>query len=105
MFTFVFVSHKIFLVGLYSAPSPAAPGGNCPPPLLRLVKAKFHYMGPTGPARTRTDFVGDPHGPNGVSRRPGPQKSPCVSGRARVVEFSYYATVLNAGCVCVWSVR
>ena len=39
-----------------------------------LLKAKFHYTGPTEPARTRTDFVGDPHGPNGVSRRPGPQK-------------------------------
>jgi len=56
------------------------------------IKAKFHYTGPTGPDRTRatrTDFVGDPHGPNGLSRRPGPQKSPCGSGRARVVEFSY----------------
>ena len=46
-------------------------------------KAKFHYTGPTRPARTRTDFVGDPHGPNGVSRRPGPHKSPCGSGRVR----------------------
>ena len=53
------------------------------------IKAKFHYTGPMGP--DRTDFVGDPHGPNGVSRRPGPQKSPCGSGRfrsGRVVEFS-----------------
>jgi len=49
-------------------------------------KAKFHYTGPTGPDRTRAD----PHGPNGVSRRPGPQKSPVGSGRARVVEFSLY---------------
>ena len=39
-----------------------------------LVKAKFHYTGPTGPARTRAD----PHGlcrrparTNGVSRRSG----------------------------------
>ena len=53
------------------------------------LKAKFHYTGPTGPDRTRPDFVGDPHGPNGVSRRPGPQKSPCGSGLALVVEFSY----------------
>jgi len=75
-------------------------GGACTQPALlttermarRLVKATFYYTGPTGPARTRTDFVGDPHGPNGVSRRrPGPQKSPCGSGRARVVECSYYA--------------
>ena len=39
-----------------------------------LFKAKFHYTDPTGPARTPTDFVGDPHRPNGVSRRSGPQK-------------------------------
>jgi len=38
------------------------------------VKAKFHYTGPTGPDQTRPDFVGDPRGPNGISRRPGPQK-------------------------------
>jgi len=68
----------------------------------RRVKAKFHYTGPTGPARTRTDFVGDPHGPNGVSRRPGPQKSPCGSGRARVVEFSYNACTTRSDTVrCV----
>jgi len=46
--------------------------------------------------RTRTDFVGDPHGPNGVSPqkksvrvRSGPVgfvSGPC---RVRVVEFSY----------------
>jgi len=54
---------------------------------VRCLKAKFHYTGPTGPARTlsqtRTDpteFLGDP----------GRKKSPCGSGRVRVVEFSYY---------------
>ena len=47
------------------------------------------YIPLHGPDRTRTDFVGHPHGPNGVSRRPGPQTSPCGSVRARVVEFSY----------------
>ena len=50
----------------------------------RQIKAKFHYTGPTGPARTRA--------------RPGPQTRvsdkirglcPVGSGRARVVEFSY----------------
>ena len=50
--------------------------GYSQPTYTKLVqsafKAKFHYTDPTGPARTRTDFVGDPHGPNGVSRRPGP---------------------------------
>jgi len=57
------------------------PGG------LELVIAKLHYTDPTAPGSptksahvvgyelnsttlTRTDFVGDPHGPNGVS----PQK-------------------------------
>ena len=55
--------------------APGAPDGTI------LDTAKFHY---TDPTRTRTDFVSDPHGPNGVS----PQKSPCGSGRVRVVEFS-----------------
>jgi len=73
-----------------------------PPPVScnsLSLKAKFHYTGPTptGPARTRTDFVGDPHGPNGVSRRPRPQKSTRGSGRARVVEFSYYSTYIYVG--------
>ena len=43
-----------------------------------------------GPART----LSETRGPNGISRRPEPQKSPCgsgQSGRARVVEFSYNA--------------
>ena len=39
-----------------------------------LVIAKFHYTGRTGAARTRTDFVGDPHGPNGVLGDPGRKK-------------------------------
>jgi len=46
------------------------------------VIAKFHYTGPTGPDRTRTDprgpertgtdFVGDPHGPTEFLGDPGP---------------------------------
>jgi len=56
---------------------------------LRLNSITRARPDPRGPARTRTDFVGDTHGPNGVSRRPGPQKSPCGSGRVRVLEFSY----------------
>ena len=57
--------------------------------VVSAVKAKFHYTCPTGPARTRTDFFA----------RPGPQtlvsdkvRGLCLvgSGRARVVEFSYY---------------
>jgi len=55
------------------------------------LKAKFHYTGPTGPDRTRTDFFA----------RRGPQtrvsdkvRGLCLvgSGRARVVEFSYNCT-------------
>jgi len=48
------------------------------------VIAKFHYTGPIGPDQTKSaDFVGDPRGPNG----------PSGSGRARLVEFSYYGTL------------
>jgi len=63
--------------------------------LVRLIIAKFHYTGPTGPARNRTD-------PHGLCRRPArTQRSfaakkvragPCGSGRVRVVEFSYKLT-------------
>jgi len=44
-----------------------------------LLKAKFHYTGPTGPARTRADFFA----------RPRPQTRVSDKVRARVVEFSY----------------
>ena len=54
----------------------------------RCVKAKFHYTGPIGPALTRTDFVGDPHGPTEFLGDPG-RSGPCGSARVRVVEFSY----------------
>ena len=36
-----------------------------------VLKATFHYTDPTGPARTRTDFVGDPHGPTEFLGDPG----------------------------------
>jgi len=36
-----------------------------------LLLAKFHYTGPTGPDRTRTNFVGDPHGPTEFLGDPG----------------------------------
>ena len=62
------------------------------------LKAKFHYTGPTGPDRTRTD-------PHGLCRRPARTQLSFAetraakkvragsvgSGRARVVEFSYNA--------------
>ena len=41
-------------------------------PAPRSVIAKFHYTGPTGPERTGTDFVGDPHGPTEFLGDPGP---------------------------------
>jgi len=58
-----------------------------------LIKAKFHYTGPTGPARTRTDFFARP-GPQ--TRVSGKVSGLCLvgSGRARVVEFSYYGATL-----------
>jgi len=40
------------------------------------IQAKFHYTGPTGPDRTRTDFVGDPHGPTEFLGDPG-RSGPC----------------------------
>ena len=46
----------------------------------QLFIAKFHYTGPTGPARTF--FAAR------VSERV--RAGPCGSGRARVVEFSLY---------------
>jgi len=53
--------------------------------ILRLNSTTRARPDPHGlcrrPARTQRSFSG----------RPGPQKSPCGSGRARVVEFSYYA--------------
>ena len=54
------------------------------------VCAKFHYTGPTGPDRTRTDFVGDPHGTQRSFSNS--RVGPCGSDRARVVEFSYNET-------------
>jgi len=67
----------------------------------RAVIAKCHYTDPTGPVRTRTD----PHGPARTlsETRTGPTEflgdpgrkkvraCPVGSGRARVVEFSYYS--------------
>ena len=70
--------------------------------MVRRIKAKFHYTGPTRPDRTRADT----HGPTGTLSEtrtdpteflgdPGRKKvraGPVGSGRARVVEFSYYYT-------------
>jgi len=52
------------------------------------VRAKFHYTDPTGPARTLSATRTDP-----TEFRP--KKSPCGSGRVRVVEFSYKRARFN----------
>ena len=52
------------------------------------VIAKFHYTGPTGPARTRTDFFAARVSEKLRWVRAGVRQSPCGSGRVRVVEFS-----------------
>ena len=59
------------------------------PTAPRCLKAKFHYTGPTGPARTRTDFFARPRPQTRVFDK---VRRLCLvgSGRARVVEFSYY---------------
>jgi len=64
--------------------------------------AKFHYTGPTGPDRTRTDFFAARVSEKLRWVRVGLQQSPCGSvrvragpvgsGRARVVEFGLYTT-------------
>jgi len=54
---------------------------------------KFHYTGPTGPDQTKSaDFVGDPGLRSGSREKV--RAGPCGSGRARVVEFSLYATCM-----------
>ena len=55
-----------------------------------LFIAKFHYTGPTGPDRTRTDFFAARVSEKLRWVRAGLRQSPCGSGRVRVVEFSYY---------------
>ena len=56
---------------------------------IRLLIAKFHYTGPTGPARTRKDFFAARVSEKLRWVRAGPRGS----GRARVVEFSLYHTI------------
>jgi len=55
------------------------------------IIAKFHYTGPTGPARTRTD-PNDPDRRETPLVRAGLRQCPCGSGRASVVEFSLNET-------------
>jgi len=57
----------------------------------RKVKAKFHYTGPTGSARTLSETRTDPTEFLGDPGRKKARSGPRGSGRARVVEFSYYA--------------
>ena len=67
-----------------------ASGGRCESGIwLHLVIAKFHCTGPTGPART---FLRPGSPRNSVGSVRVSDKSPCGSGRARLVECSLYAT-------------
>ena len=69
-----------------------------------FVASKFHYTGPTGPDRTRTDFFAARVSEKLRWVRAGLRQSPCGSvrvrarpvgsGRARVVEFSLKQTLL-----------
>ena len=72
------------------SPSSVADGSDGLGPFVSCsVIAIFHYTGPTGPDRTRTDFFLRPGSPrNSVWARAGLRQSPCGSGRARVVDFS-----------------
>ena len=62
--TFVIVSHKIFLLRLFCAPLPAAPGGNCPlcPPQLR-------HWGGIGKGRNEKERKGEGREERGVVPR------------------------------------
>jgi len=70
-----------------------------------LVIAKFHYTGPTGPARTLSETRTDQRSfseirvGSGPCRRTRPDQvhGLCLVGygRARLVEFSYYATAFT----------
>jgi len=67
-------------------PGPSAPESSTLTTRLRLNSTTRARPDPRGPARTRTDpteFLGDPG-------RKKVRAGPCGSGRARVVEFSYY---------------
>jgi len=90
------------LVSHNATAKPTETGVDMLPPAKPTVIAKFHYTGPTGPDRTRTD-------PHGLCRRPArAQRSfaakksvqvragPVGSGRVRVVEFSYNQTNVAA---------
>jgi len=52
------------------------------------AKAKFHYTGPTGPARTLSEIRTDPTEFLGDPGREKVRAGPVGSGRVRVVEFS-----------------
>ena len=63
-----------------------------------LNKAKFHYTGPTGPARI---FFAARVSEKLRWVRAGHRLSPCGSGRARVVEFSLYWGSCRRRSVCI----
>jgi len=71
------------------------------PTLTYLLIAKFHYTGPTGPARTRTTRISEKLRWS-VRVSDKVRAGPVGSGRARVVEFSFYgasARLLHSSAV------
>jgi len=71
-----------FIPGHFSAPYKTSAGLSS-----RVVIAKFHYTGPTGPDQTKSaDFVGDPGLPPGSGEKV--RAGPCGSGRARVASLT-----------------
>ena len=69
------------------------------------VKAKFHYTGPTGPDRTLSETRADPTEFLGDPGRKKVRAGPCGSGRARVVEFSYYRQQFGAFLFATYRTR
>ena len=70
------------LVSHNATAKPTETGVDMLPPAKPTVIAKFHYTGPTGPDRTRTDLSETRTGPTEF-RRKKVRAGPCGSGRVR----------------------
>jgi len=83
------------LVSHNATAKPTETGVDMLPPAKPTVIAKFHYTGPTGPARTLSETR---TGPRSFAAKKSVQvrAGPVGSGRVRVVEFSYNQTNVAA---------